>query len=266
MTGSRGYHAPSMSELDTHPSLRERVERLTWHHQIDLGNGLVTPGADRSAKKLAALRLPPLQGKTVLDVGAWDGYFSFASERLGASRVLATDSFAWGGAPWGSMESFNLAREVLGSRVEDRFIDVMDLGPEAIGTFDVVLFLGVLYHLRHPLLALERVASVTGELLVIETLADLMFTSRPAAAFYPGAYMDADDTNWWGPNAAALLAMLREVGFTRVEVVGARSLTSKLAHTARNFANVVHSRASGKRAALPWGYLSTDRLVVHARR
>jgi tRNA (mo5U34)-methyltransferase len=255
-----------MSDLAAQPSLRERVEQLGWHHQIDLGDGIVTPGADKSAEKLEALRLPPLEGKTVLDVGAWDGYFSFAAERLGASRVLATDSFAWGGASWGSMDSFNLARDALGSHVEDRYIDVMDLSPEEIGTFDVVLFLGVLYHLRHPMLALERVASVTGELLVIETLVDLTFTRRPAAAFYPGAYMNGDDTNWWGPNTAAVKAMLSEVGFTRVEVAGARSAASKLAHTARNFANVAHSRVSGQRTALPWGYVSTDRLVVHARR
>src|ERR671933_1283270 len=160
-----------MTPVDTDDlaALRRRVHELSWHHQIDLGNGIVTPGRDPSAAKLAALRLPPLEGKTVLDVGAWDGYFSFAAERLGAERVLAVDSFAWGGAEWGSQETFNLARSALGSKVEDHYAEVLELSPERVGNFDVVLFLGVLYHMRHPFLALERMAAVTRELLIIET-------------------------------------------------------------------------------------------------
>ena len=155
--------------------LRARVEAInTWHHQIDLGQGVVTPGLDKSAAKLADLQLPSLQGKSVLDIGAWDGYFSFAAERLGAQRVRATDSFAWGGAEWGSQDSFQLCREALDSKVEDQYIDVLDLAPEAVdGTWDVVFCLGVLYHMANPMLMMERVASVTGELLVLETLVDL---------------------------------------------------------------------------------------------
>ena len=73
--------------------LRARVGELKWHHSIDLGQRIVTPGQDNSPRKLARLNLPrSLEGKTVLDVGAWDGYFSFEAERRGAKRVLATDS------------------------------------------------------------------------------------------------------------------------------------------------------------------------------
>lgn len=245
-------------------TLRQRVNELTWFHEIDLGFGIVTPGQPgTSAARLAALRLPPLTGKTVLDVGAWDGYFSFAAEQLGAARVLATDSFAWGGAPWGSTASFELAREALGSQVENRYIDVMDLSPEQVGTFDVVFFLGVLYHLRHPLLALERVASVTDELLVLETHVDLTFLRRPAAAFYPGDEMADDHTNWWGPNAAAVVGMLRTVGFDHVQIIGSRSSLSRIAY---NAGNIVHSRLSQRRAPLALNRLATDRIVVHARR
>ena len=97
------------------------------------------------------------KGLSVLDIGAWDGFFSFECERRGASRVVAADYFSWHGSGWGTKAGFTLARDVLGSKVEDVDIDVMDLTPERVGTFDLVLFLGVLYHLRHPLLALERV-------------------------------------------------------------------------------------------------------------
>jgi tRNA (mo5U34)-methyltransferase len=188
-------------------------EYIDWFHQIRLPDGSTTPGRDRSAEKLAALHLPNLTGKTVLDVGAWDGYFSFAAERLGASRVLATDSYIWR-QPAGK-DGFAHARKALGSSVEHMEIDVLDISPETVGHFDVVLFLGVLYHMRHPLLALERMASVTRQLLVLETLVDMTFLRTPAAAFYPWR-LHGDETNWWGPNRAAVLGMLSSVGFDRV--------------------------------------------------
>ena len=75
----------------------------------------------------------------------------------------------------------------------------MDISAERLGTFDVVLFLGVLYHLRHPLLALERVFSVTKDLLILETHVDMLSTRRSALAFYPGRELEGDMSNWWGP-------------------------------------------------------------------
>jgi tRNA (mo5U34)-methyltransferase len=186
---------------------------IDWWHQIELPDGSVTPGPDCSADKLASLHLPDLTGKTVLDVGAFDGYFSFAAERLGASRVVAADTYVWRRP--GGKDGFEYARDALGSSVEDVEVEVLDISPETVGQFDVVLFLGVLYHMRHPLLALERMASVTKELLVVETLVDMTFLRSPAAAFYPWELLH-DDTNWWGPNRAALLGMLRSVGFERV--------------------------------------------------
>jgi len=155
--------------------LRTEVSRISWFHSIPLGHGIVTPGVDRSAERLATMKLPEdLRGKTVLDVGAWDGFFSFEAERRGASRVLATDSYCWSGEGWGSKAGFDLARTALGSQVEDKEIDVLELSSEAVGPFDIVLFLGVLYHMRHPLLALERVASVTRERLILDTCGSLV--------------------------------------------------------------------------------------------
>ena len=158
-------------------------------------------------------------GLTVLDIGAWDGFFSFEAERRGAARVVAADYFSWHGPGWGSKAGFELARQALGSKVEDVDIDVMDLTPERIGQFDVVFFLGVLYHLRHPLLALERIASVTRQRLFLETVVDMVGIARPAMAFYRGRELNNDPTNWWAPNVPALHAMLRDVGFTDVRTV-----------------------------------------------
>jgi tRNA (mo5U34)-methyltransferase len=204
----------------TREELLQQVTAIRWFHQIPLGNSVVTPGIDDSAAKLRRVELPPsLGGKTVLDVGAWDGFFSFEAEKRGASRVLATDSYCWNGDGWGSKRGFELARRALGSKVEDRDIDVMELSPENVGVFDVVLFLGVLYHVRHPLLALEKIAAVTKSQLILETKVDLLAWKTPAMAFYPGRELNGDPTNWWAPNVTGLCEMLRAVGFSRFEVV-----------------------------------------------
>lgn len=238
--------------------LKARVAQLRWHHSMDLGHGIVTPGQDNSARKLARLQLPAsLAGKTVLDVGAWDGFFSFEAERRGATRVLATDSYCWNGShDWGSRRGFDLARGALNSKVEDRMIDVLELSPEKVGMFDVVLFLGVLYHMKHPLLAVERVASVTRAMLVLETAVDMLNCRRPAMAFYPGDELGQDTTNWCGPNPAAVVGMLKVAGFKRVEIVaGLRPWWFRWAKAAR---------LKWQRGFQFWSMTRTDRIVVHA--
>jgi tRNA (mo5U34)-methyltransferase len=200
--------------------LRRRVAEIAWFHTIDLGDGVVTPGVGDTPRNLGLVKMPEdLSGQTVLDIGAWDGFYSVEAEGRGASRVLATDSFCWSGAAWATKAGFDLAREALHSRVEDKYIDVMELSPESVGVFDLVLFMGVLYHLRHPLLALEKVASVTGGRLILETQVDWLGLRRPAMAFYPTTELNDDWTNWWAPNPSALVSMIKDVGFTRVEAV-----------------------------------------------
>ena len=184
---------------------------IDWYHSIELPGGVVTPGVNRSSFALANLNLPmSLEGRSVLDIGAFDGFYSFEAAKRGARRVLATDSYVWNGH-W-TQAGFLLAREALGldDFVEDRNIDVMDLSPEALGeTFDVVLFLGVLYHLSDPIGALRRVASVCDGLLLLETETALNYLPFPAARIWPGRELNDNDTNWWSLNQAALLALLR---------------------------------------------------------
>ena len=118
-------------------------------------------------ERLLSLRLPDLTGKTVLEVGPSDGYFSFAAERFGAARVVAVD--ARGRGHPGGTDAFQRTRDALASKVESLEIDPLDICPQTVGEFDVVLLPGVLGHVRRPLHVLEGVASVTGELLVAET-------------------------------------------------------------------------------------------------
>ncbi|MFO1499639.1 MAG: DUF1698 domain-containing protein [Verrucomicrobiota bacterium] len=206
--------------MDNLEALRSEVARIKWYHQIDLGNGLVTPGVDNSPRKLQRLALPArLDGKSVLDIGAWDGFFSFEAERRGAKRVLATDHFVWDGCTWGSKQGFLLARKVLKSKVEDKHIDVLDISSETVGTFDVVFFCGVLYHMKHPLLSLEKLASVTNELAILETVCGFLWCRKPVIPFYPGGELYRDPSNWCAPNPAATIAMLKVAGFRDVQIV-----------------------------------------------
>ena len=130
--------------------LKGEIDRIRWFHQIDLGHGVVTPGIDPSAARLPQYALPrDLSGKSVLDIGAWDGFFSFEAERRGAARVVALDSYVWR-SPLFGRDGFDLARRTLDSKVEDVELEVLEIGPEKLGTFDLVIFSGVLYHMRHP--------------------------------------------------------------------------------------------------------------------
>lgn len=243
----------------TSAELRSRADAIRWYHTIDLGEGVVTRGVDDSPLRLARVHLPEsLHGKTVLDIGAWDGFFSFECERRGAARVVAADHFSWHGTGWGTKAGFTLAREALGSRVEDIDIDVMDLGPERVGTFDVVLFLGVLYHLRHPYLALERVASVVRDYLIVETVVDLVGFPRPAMAFYPGRELNNDPTNWWGPNVPAVKGMLESLGFREVTV------PTPIPNAVYRAARAVYHRVRGKNHLME--AFRQDRAVFHAKR
>ena len=201
-------------------SLQDEVDGIFWWHSIDLGHGVVTRGGYDTQAKLRQVAMPAdLSGWSVLDVGAWDGFYSFEAEKRGASRVVALDHVVWND-PTVGRRGFELARRTLGSRVEDVDCEVHAITPERVGgVYDLVLFLGVLYHVRHPLLALERVASVCGRQLILETHVDLEECSRPALAFYPGTECANDPSNWFGPNRAAVEGMLKVVGFREVKMV-----------------------------------------------
>jgi tRNA (mo5U34)-methyltransferase len=239
--------------------LQARVAAIRWYHTIDFGNGITTPGVDDSAQRLARVQLPrSLEGLSVLDIGAWDGFFSFECERRGAARVVAADYYSWHGSGWGTKAGFTLAREVLGSKVEDIDIDVMDLAPERVGTFDLVLFLGVLYHLRHPYLALERVSSVVGDRLIVETVVDMVGFGRAAMAFYPSRELNNDPTNWWAPNVPAMCGMLESLGFDEVRT------PTRLPHAGYRAARAVYHRLRGRNALA--SAFRQDRAVFHARK
>jgi tRNA (mo5U34)-methyltransferase len=184
-------------------------------------NGEITPGRNNPAEHLPKLHLPErMDGQQVLDIGAWDGFYSFECERRGAAHVIATDSFVWR-QPHIGRHGFDYAHKALRSTVRAVEVDVLDLNNRTLGRFDTVLMLGVLYHMRHPLLALEKAFAMVapGGLLVLETHLDMINVDGPALAFYEGRELCDDETNWFGPNPPAVLAMCRAAGFKEVTIV-----------------------------------------------
>lgn len=202
----------------TGEELLARAEGRTWFHTFTFEGGVTIAGYDPTGRKANLFGLPPsLAGKRVLDVGTYDGFFAFEAARRGAD-VLATDKFSWDWHESDARENFELIREFTGLPVRDQTIAVEDLSPDLIdGTYDVVLFYGVLYHAPDPLGYLKAIRSVTGEYALIETVVDLLDIDRPAAACYPGAFLNGDSSNNFGPNYAAVEGWCLDAGFSRVE-------------------------------------------------
>jgi len=226
---------------------------IIWFHSIDLGNGEVTPGAkstDTLAMETQRLNLPEsIEGAHVLDIGAWDGYFSFEMERRGAASVTALDDYAWStdrpryleykasvaagealrppdeSGAWDPVNlpgraGFDKARAALNSQVRPMVGDIMTMDLDRLGQFDFVLFLGVLYHLKDPFLALRKLRQLTRGVAVIETGVSVVpgwFDER-LWLFIEGSELGGDASNWWLPTPAGLLAMCRAAGFSRLQV------------------------------------------------
>lgn len=188
----------------------------SWWHSIDLGDGQVTPGV-HSLKVLQdnyrRFHLPEnLSRKRVLDIGCWDGFYSFEAERRGA-EVVAIDCLR--------QENFFRARAALDSKVEFHELSVYELNRDRLGGFDIVLFLGVLYHLRHPLLALERVCEMTTDVAIVEShvIDGILPAPGPIMEFYEEDELGGQYDNWWGPNTECLTRMVRSAGFAHGEIV-----------------------------------------------
>lgn len=212
--------------------IRRQVEALgPWFHNIELGGVRTAPDhflgdyPEMKWKKFADAIPADLTGRTVLDIGCNAGFYSIEMKRRGAERVLGIDFDDV------YLNQARFAAEIVGADIEFRKLSVYDVG--TLGeTFDVVIFMGVLYHLRHPLLALDLIREhVARDLLIFQSMQRGSHTVPELAENYPFSdtalfdepdypkmhfverrYAD-DPTNWWIPNAACVEAMLRSSGF-----------------------------------------------------
>jgi tRNA (mo5U34)-methyltransferase len=220
---------PSLPSMPPGLDLQQLWGQNHWHQRWEVFPGVFTPGHNPVDFLCQAIGLPgDLRGQRVLDVGAWHGCFSFECERRGAEEVVAL-----------SLEDpetngFQRLHRALNSRVRYVQQSVYSLDPKELGEFDLVLFLGVLYHLRYPLLAIDRLRTVCrGKVLIESHVIDNYFeietwrgkkivplnkihrhlSAVPLWRFYPGPELNNDPSNWFGPNIKAVQEAFTSAGF-----------------------------------------------------
>lgn len=219
-------------KLDSLASIQEKISKVKWYHRFEIVPGVMTPGRSNFDARsfLDGFGVPPrLDGLRAVDIGSWDGPMAFELEHRGA-EVVALDILD------PSETAFNTAKEILGSRVRHVQASVYDLPHVLKGErFDIAGFLGVYYHLKHPLLAFERIREVmtTSGLLLLEgacllnyaetldgspapesalaAIRTLAQSDIPFALCYAGRFVQA--SNWFIPNVACIRAWLQAAGF-----------------------------------------------------
>jgi tRNA (mo5U34)-methyltransferase len=238
-------------------SLKEKVNAINyWYHKIELPGGIVTPGNYPICAERYCIP-DDLTGKRVLDIGAWDGYWTWEALKRGAAEVVAIDDFSddcgRSDIKRNGWETFDICREAFGftekimgdfenhksnyynswvkkddfkqkiSRIEMSIYDIKKLDH-----FDIVFLFGTIYHLRHPLLALEKISAVCDGSIYIETAIcdDFSVYNKNhrgfnqyefVMEFYPFDEYCNNPSNWWSPTLQCLGAMLESVGFKDVD-------------------------------------------------
>jgi len=201
-----------------------------WYHVIELGGGLVTPGWFDLRPIVEKMPWPDVAGKRCLDVGPWDGFLSFELERRGAASVLAVDigdaaDWDWrldlrvsgpaamaGGGSTKTGRGFEVAKELLGSKVERRELSVYDLSPEQVGSFDVVVCGSLMLHLKNPIGALEAIRSVcTGHFLSAEQIDPALTALRRGGA--AARFAGGENGQWWIVNSHGHRRLVASAGF-----------------------------------------------------
>jgi tRNA (mo5U34)-methyltransferase len=226
------------------------AEVTLWYHTLELPDGVVTPGWFDLRGHVDRLPWPDVRGKRCLDVATYDGFYAFELERRGAAEVVATDiphhdEWDWPAAtralgPEGLAalagekgRGFEVAREALGSSVHKETINVYDLSPERLGTFDVVVCGSLLLHLRDPVRALEAIRSVCSAwFMSVEQISlplSLAFPRRPVADM---EFSEAK-LQWWVVNTAGHRRMLDIAGFEVVRSIRPYSEPFGPAHPSR---------------------------------
>lgn len=200
----------------------------SWFHKIEIAPGIVTPGVQNSVEVLSKIQLPTdLSGLRVLDIGARDGFYSFECEKRGAAEVIAVDY----SSP--SITGFNVAKKLLDSKVEWVTANAYNIDSLDLGKFDLILFLGVIYHLRNPYLAIDKIhdaLNLGGKVIVESHIIDGGFvdksgnwinltdideslTDLSVAQIYKIGQLVNDPTSAWAPSLNTLIGMFENSGF-----------------------------------------------------
>lgn len=226
--------AGKLPTSNTSSEILRQINSVSWYHTLDFGNGIKTPGSFDHAPLLAQYKLPArLDGKRVLDVATFDGFWAFEFEKRGAKEVFALDLDRPADLDWPPKRraqitdtekaarfggGFEIAKNHLNSSVQRVVCNVYDLSPEKFGMFDVVHSGDFLIHLSNPVKALQNMANVCTEYALIS---DACFPDLDAVGVGPILIYHGgrDNPTWWWPSVKALENMILDAGFTRVEML-----------------------------------------------
>jgi tRNA (mo5U34)-methyltransferase len=208
----------SNEQIESRQQLVDQVGKYLWIHTIDLGDGIQTPGLWSKEHQIPFRTVfddIDFRGKKVLDIGCLDGLWSFEAEKRGAAEVYATDLISQ--ATPEREACFWTAHKLLGSKA--RYfprLSVYDVRELNVMDFDIVLFLGLFYHLKNPLLAFTRARQVLreGGLIVVE--GQVIDNPGVYAEFYYNRHFAEDRTNWWVPTIPCLREWV-ECSFFEIE-------------------------------------------------
>ncbi len=201
-------------------NMQDEINSINWYHRIDLGD-CYTPGANYLLQnKPEDIFIPnDLSGKSVLDVGCWDGYYSFECEKRNAERVVASDKYIWEkeSSFWSKDRGFDFAHKYLNSKVEKAVLSVEELDPKKLGTFNYVLMLCVVCLSKNPFQYIEIAKSMCKEYLIIESHIDMTDVDFPAAKYYTGRNNGTEVNDYWGMNPLAITGIMADVGFKNIQ-------------------------------------------------
>jgi tRNA (mo5U34)-methyltransferase len=193
------------------------VEIPRWWHIIELGSRVKTPGIyDKNLMEWVLNSFPKdFSEKSVLDIGARDGLFSFECESRNAKEIIGIDIFQ--GYEDLHDKPFRICKEILGSKAEILHLDVLDV-EKLNKKFDIILFLGIYYHMKNPFLALEKLFNVCKELVILE--GEILQTERSIAYLLEPGEIGGDTSNTFLFSPVFLQNYASRIGFRRVEFIG----------------------------------------------
>jgi tRNA (mo5U34)-methyltransferase len=208
--------------------MTKEMNNIKWWHRIKLPNGEYTPGEvvhgpDGGDWPTTRFGIPDnLANKKVIDVGAWDGFFSFEAENRGAALVLATDAKQEDGGNWGHLSGFSFAKKALNSKVEYKEFNIesredMNEILKINDNWDLVMCYGVFYHLKSPLIAAENLSKLTKNGIILVETAISSNNDCPMLEYRPR--FANDPTNYFYPNSKWIEVAFKEYGAKNFEMI-----------------------------------------------